>query len=191
MATKFTGSYAPSTAAGKQRPNQIARPRGPQILSPFCLPERVPPRRGHRVVDVERVHRPPTMFTTSRNRPAYKMEKYGPKPPPPRGRVQDDRAAGVQRDQGRPLRLACLALRPRNWQLADAKQACLVTARQIGTQLAIVIWRSVLSKHRAAISSSESIPVGCTIDSRITGQSGSKCAISRIAHTAAMLSGSW
>jgi len=53
-----------------------------QSFSPRFLLYRIPPRREHRIVDVVRVDESQTMLSTSQCRPAYKMEKYGLKPPP-------------------------------------------------------------------------------------------------------------
>ena len=59
-------------------------PKNAHSFSPHFLPRRVSPRREHRIVDVEHVDESRTMLSTSLCRPAYKMEKYGLKPPPSR-----------------------------------------------------------------------------------------------------------
>jgi hypothetical protein len=53
-------------------------------FSPRFLPRPAFPRRERRIVDVVRVDEGRTMLSTSLCRPAYKMEKYGLKPPPQR-----------------------------------------------------------------------------------------------------------
>src|SRR5688572_1087170 len=88
LAKTATASASSSACAGerareRKNPSILAAKIG-QVPSPRFLPRPIPPRREHGVVDVERVHEATTMLSTSLDRPAYKMEKYGLKPPPAR-----------------------------------------------------------------------------------------------------------
>jgi len=74
---------ARSTSQKKERAEQILLPRSAEVFLPvFSL--NLSPRREHSIVNVERVDESTTMLSTSQCRPAYKMEKYGLKPPPSR-----------------------------------------------------------------------------------------------------------
>lgn len=74
---------ARSTSGERTSRANLATKIGPRF-SPRFLPRPVSPRREHLVVNVEHVDESTTMLSTSLCRPAYKMEKYGLKPPPSR-----------------------------------------------------------------------------------------------------------